>query len=411
MIINHFTDTDLYKLTMCCAIVDNFPNAIVKYEFVDRNNTVYPEHFDAYVRAEIKCLEYLTITEQEINFMKEKCSYLPQWFFTYLRGFRFNSKLAKVEQDAEGHLHITFEGLWAETVLLEVMVLAIVSELYYNVTGLDELFDYEKYYAKSLLKASQMVDNNCVWADFGTRRRSSFETEEVALKAMLNATHNRLDMLSPIYQKNGKCVGTSNVYLAMKYNVTPIGTMAHEWISGIAGLYNPLVANKIAMEKWRHTFHGALGTYLYDTYGFDAFARNFNKDFANSFDGLRIDSGDNFEQFKKICDKYNSLGINPKEKTIIFSNALSIDDACKIQQTLGKDFPKISYGIGTAWTNDWSGIADEIKPMNIVIKLLAIKENNNYEFFSDTCKISEDKGKHTGREDVVEMYKKILHME
>lgn len=410
MIIKHFTDTDLYKLTMCCAIVDNFPDAIVRYEFVDRNKTVYPKHFDQFLKAEIKTLETLTITEEEINFMKEKCKYLPQWFFTYLRGFRFHSDLVNVSQDTDGHLHIIFEGLWAETVLLEVMVLAIVSELYYKITELDKKFDYKKYYTKSFAKAAKMIDNGCVWADFGTRRRSSFETEETALKAMLNATKNRPTFHSPLCQTNGKCVGTSNVYLAMKYNTTPIGTMAHEWISGIAGLYGPLLANKIAMEKWRHTFKGALGTYLYDTYGFDAFARNFNKDFANSFDGLRIDSGDNFEQFHKICDKYSSLGIDPKEKTIIFSNALSIDDACHIQQVIGNEYPKISYGIGTAWTNDWRGIADEIKPMNIVIKLLAIKENSNYPFFSDTCKISEDKGKHTGYEDVVDMFKKVLHM-
>ena len=402
-IIEHFTDTDLYKFTMCCAIVDNFPDAYVKYGFIDRSNQIYPKGFGEKVKEQIKYLEDLRITDEEVEYMKLKCPYIPRWFYTYLRGFRFNSNWVTVNQDSEGHLHIDFEGLWAETVLLEVMVLAIVSELFYIETGAADKFDYDAYYRKAYNKAVKMIKCGCKWADFGPRRRSSFKAEEVALKAMLDATRKE-----SIAINFGRCVGTSNVYLAMKYNVTPIGTMAHEWISGIAGIYGPLMANQIAMEKWRHTYHGALGTFLYDTFGFDAFARNFNQDFAHSFSGLRVDSGDNFEQFGKICQLYSKLGIDAKEKNIVFSNALSADDACEIEMRL-HDFAKISYGMGTSWTNDWEGIVDEAIPLTIVIKLLAIKLNSNYPFYSDTCKMSEDEGKHTGNASVVNLYKEILH--
>ena len=130
-IINHFTDDDLYKLTMCCAVIDNFPRAQVKYSFTDRNNTVYPDGFAERFMEQIVMLENVVITEEEINFMKRKCSYIPTWFYTYLKGYRFNRNWVKASQDEQGHLHIEFEGSWSDTILLEVKVLAIISELYY----------------------------------------------------------------------------------------------------------------------------------------------------------------------------------------------------------------------------------------------------------------------------------------
>ena len=124
-IINHFTDDDLYKFTMCCAVIDNYPRAWVKYEFNDRDNTVYPKGFADLVMEQVGYLEKLTITDEEIAFMRRRCYYLPDWFYIYLRGFRFSRKWVHAWQDEDGHLHIEFEGVWAETILLEVKVLAI----------------------------------------------------------------------------------------------------------------------------------------------------------------------------------------------------------------------------------------------------------------------------------------------
>lgn len=395
-IIQHFTDDDLYKLSMCCAVIDNFPRAQVKYQFVDRDNTVYPEGFAEEVQHQIELLENVFITDEEVNFMRSRCYYIPGWFYRYLRGFRYNRKWVRVWQDEERHLHIEFEGNWSDTILLEVKVLAIVSELYYEITGQTDKLDYDECYRKSYEKAERLLEAGCVYSDFGTRRRASFQAEETVVRAMRDCQESR--------QWKGRFVGTSNVYLAMKYNLTPVGTMAHEFVCAIAGMYGPQMANHMAMDAWRHTFRGALGTFLYDSFGWDIFSMNFSEDFANLFKGLRIDSGDNHEQLMKIAAKYEQLGIDPRSKQVIFSNALDTDRAIAIQR-YAVDYCQPSFGIGTHFTNDFEGI----KPRNIVIKLVAVKITESWTFYNDTCKLSEDKGKHTGKPDVIERFKKAVN--
>lgn len=395
-IIQHFTDDDLYKLSMCCAVIDNFPRAQVKYQFVDRDNTVYPEGFAEEVQHQIELLENVFITDEEVNFMRSRCYYIPGWFYRYLRGFRYNRKWVRVWQDEERHLHIEFEGNWSDTILLEVKVLAIVSELYYEITGQTDKLDYEECYRKSYEKAERLLEAGCVYSDFGTRRRASFQAEETVVRAMRDCQNSR--------QWPGRFVGTSNVYLAMKYNLTPVGTMAHEFVCAIAGMYGPQMANHMAMDAWRHTFRGALGTFLYDSFGWDIFSMNFSEDFANLFKGLRIDSGDNHEQLMKIAAKYEQLGIDPRSKQVIFSNALDTDRAIAIQR-YAVDYCQPSFGIGTHFTNDFEGI----KPRNIVIKLVAVKITESWTFYNDTCKLSEDKGKHTGKPEVIERFKKAVN--
>jgi nicotinate phosphoribosyltransferase len=237
-----------------------------------------------------------------------------------------------------------------------------------------------------------------VYSDFGTRRRASFKAEETVVRAMRDCQESR--------EWKGRFVGTSNVYLAMKYNLTPVGTMAHEFVCAIAGMYGPQMANHMAMDAWRHTFRGALGTFLYDSFGWDIFSMNFSEDFANLFKGLRIDSGDNHEQLMKIAAKYEQLGIDPRSKQVIFSNALDTDRAIAIQQ-YAVDYCQPSFGIGTHFTNDFEGI----KPRNIVIKLVAVKITESWTFYNDTCKLSEDKGKHTGKPEVIERFKKAVNFQ
>ena len=396
-IISHFTDDDLYKMTMCCAVIDNYPRAQVKYVFVDRNETVYPEGFADEVNRQIALLENVVITEDEVAFMKRKCYYIPDWFYRYLRGFRFNREWVKAWQDDEGHLHIEIEGYWSDTILLEVKLLAIISELYYLFTGQVETLDYETYYTKSYAKAERLLSAGCVYSDFGTRRRASFEAEDVVVRAMRDCQH--------AHHYPGKFVGTSNVYLAMKYDLLPIGTMAHEFVCAIGGMYGPQMANFMAMEAWRHTFRGALGTYLYDSFGWDIFSLNFSEDFANLFKGLRVDSGDNFEQLDKIVEKYQSLGIDSHTKQVTFSNALDVERAIAIHR-YAADKCQPSFGIGTHFTNDFPGI----RPMNIVIKLVAVKITESWDFYNETCKISEDKGKYTGKPEVIKRFMAALHM-
>lgn len=397
-IINHFTDDDLYKFTMCCAVIDNYPRCRVKYKFFDRDNTVYPPGFAEEVSRQIRMLEDLKITDEEVAFMRRRCAFIPDWFYRFLRGYRYDSRTVSVLQDADGHLHIEFEGYWSDTILLEVKVLAIVSELYYIFNGQSAELDYEEYYQRSYAKAERLIEGGCVFSDFGTRRRASFRAQQTVVAAMKECSTK---MRGP-----GRFTGTSNVYLAMKYDLTPIGTMAHELVCAIAGMYGPQMSNYLAMKTWAQTFRGALGTFLYDTYGWRIFSLNFSEDYANMFKGLRVDSGDNFEQLDLIVEKYRSLKIDPATKQIVFSNALNVDRALEIQRyAAGRCIP--SYGIGTHFTNDFPGV----KPMNIVIKLLAVKITESWPFFCSTCKISEDHGKHTGDEATVRRFLEALHLD
>lgn len=398
-IITHFTDDDLYKFTMCVAVIDNFPRTQVKYRFNDRNNTVYPAGFADELRRQIKALESVIITDEEIDFMKRRCSYIPDWFYSYLKGFRYDSRQVSVFQDDEGHLDITFEGSWSSTILLEVKVLAMVSELYYIMTGEADRLDYAEFGQRTEAKGRRLVEGGCVFSDFGTRRRASFRAQDVAVASL--AGSSRCDSGG-----NGRFVGTSNVYLAMKHDLTPVGTMAHELICAIAGMYGPQMANHMAMRIWSHTYRGALGTYLYDTYGWDIFSLNFSEDYANMFKGLRVDSGDNYEQLDKITAKYRSLHIDPLTKQVVFSNALDVDEAIALQRYAeGKCQP--SYGIGTHFTNDFANV----RPMNIVIKLTSVKITESWPFYFQTCKLSEDRGKHSGDPDTVERFKALIHLE
>lgn len=396
-IINHFTDDDLYKFTMCCAVIDNFPRAQVKYNFTDRDKTVYPEGFGEELECQIALLENVVITEEEIEFMKIKCPYIPYWFYNFLRGFRYKREWVKINQDSDGHLSVRFEGCWSDTILLEVKVLAIISELYNIMTGNISRINKDEYYEKSYKKAERLIRAGCKFSDFGTRRRASFATQDTVVKAMSQCNK---DMDGP-----GSFVGTSNIYLAMKYDVTPIGTMAHELVCAIAGMYGPQMSNHLAMKVWSNTYRGALGTFLYDTYGWDIFSMNFSEDYANMFKGLRVDSGDNYQQLDKIIEKYRSLNIDSRFKQVVFSNGLDTDEAIAIQRYAeGKCLP--SFGIGTHFTNDFK----DIRHLNIVIKLVAVKITESWSFYNDTCKLSEDTGKHSGKEEVVDRFKAILHL-
>ena len=397
-IITHFTDDDLYKFTMCCAVIENYPRAWVRYRFTDRSATVYPPGFARAVEEQLAMLEDLAITDEEIAFFRRRCSYIPAWFLSFLRGFRYNRRWVSVLQDASGRLSIEIEGCWSNTILLEVKVLAIVSELYYIMTGQSAAFDYDAYYTLSQAKARRLLEAGCVFSDFGTRRRASSRAQDTVVRAMKD--------LQDSGRFDGRFTGTSNVYLAMKYDLTPRGTMAHELVCAMAGMYGPLMANYLAMKMWAHTYRGALGTFLYDTYGWRIFSLNFSEDYANMFRGLRVDSGDNNRELDLIVDKYRSLSIDPATKQVVFSNGLDVDAAIAINRyAAGKCLP--SFGIGTHFTNDFEGV----RPMNIVIKLVEVKITESWPFYCKTCKLSEDAGKYSGDKATVDCFRQLLRLD
>ncbi|MDE5833581.1 MAG: nicotinate phosphoribosyltransferase [Desulfovibrio sp.] len=394
-IIRHFTDDDLYKFTMCCAVIDNFPRAMVKYTFKDRNETVYPSGFARELTEQFRALEELRVTEEEIEFMKRRCDYIPYWFYCYLKGYRYDASLVKARQDCDGRLFIDYEGLWADTILLEVKILAIISELYYIMTGQERNFDLGVLERKSRDKAARLIDGGCVFSDFGTRRRASFDAQNAAIAGLASSGAS-----GP-----GRFAGTSNVYFAMKYDLMPVGTMAHEFIAAIGGMFGPQMANHLAMKYWSSTYRGSLGTFLYDTFGWEIFSLNFSKDYANMFRGLRVDSGDNSDELRKIVEKYKSLGIDSRSKLVVFSNALTVDEALEIQKyAAARCIP--SYGIGTHFTNDFDGV----DALNIVIKLVAAKITESWPFYNETCKLSEDPSKSMGDQATIRRFCEALHI-
>lgn len=394
-IITHFTDDDLYKFTMCCAVIDNYPRAQVKYVFQDRNNSIYPAGFASELRRQVEALESLVISEDEIDFMKRRCRYIPYWFYSFLKGFRYDSRMVNIRQDDAGHLELDFEGCWTNAILLEVKILAIISELYYIMTGQSQGFDLESFAAGARKKGERLVNGGCIFSDFGTRRRASLAAQETAVTALTEAGKTG----------SGRFAGTSNVYLAMKHDLVPIGTMAHEFVAAIGGMYGPQMANHLAMRAWSSTYRGSLGTFLYDTFGWEIFSLNFSEDFANMFRGLRVDSGNNFQELEKIVAKYKSLGIDSRTKQVVFSNALTVDDALTIRQ-FAADKCQPSFGIGTHLTNDFPGV----KPLNIVIKLVAAKITESWPFYNETCKLSEDAAKNAGDRKVIRRFRETLHL-
>lgn len=398
-IITHFTDDDLYKFTMCYAIMMRYPRAQVRYTFTDRNNTKYPIGFADLCNEQVKMMESLRLTDEEAEFFMRRCGhYLPYSFILFLKGFRYSSKNVNFTQDEEGHLSLTYEGNWFEYVLYEVKLLAIISELWHSINGDCDKVSLPDYYDITYNKATKMFTNGLSVAEFGTRRRLSYDVQNVAVKAMKRAF---IDC-----GEQGKFLGTSNVYLAMANDLTPIGTHAHEWVASIAGFFGPQEANSIAMEEWQKAYGGNLGIYLYDTFTFEPFKRNFSKHYARVYDGLRVDSGDNDEQRDKICELYRSLGVDPTTKTVMFSNALTTDEAIALNER-SKGKCKVGFGIGTHITCD--GEQWGIPHANIVIKVVASRLNEKLPW-NDTCKMSEDKGKFCGNEKCYETYKYLLHL-
>lgn len=397
-ILRHLTDNDLYTFSVCYLYLNRFPRAHGRYSFIDRNRTVFPPGFAEKVKTELKAMEAITVSDEEIAFMRRRCYYLPTWFYTFLRGYRFDASEVTVEQDQEGHLSISVEGLLWKTIFWEVPLLAVVSELKHRVDCDLEGYDREREYEKSLAKGRRLVQSGLSFAEFGTRRRFSYDHHEMVLTTLVAANNERTS-------GQGRFVGTSNVYQAMKFDLIPIGTMSHQVVSFCGAIFGYKEANFIAMHHWQETFDSDLGTYLYDTYGWNAFAENFGKKYAKLFDGLRVDSGDNFAAVDKIVAKYTELNINPLTKALTFSNSLSVEEAVAIHRYCEGKIGD-NYGIGTFLTCDVTGVA----PMNIVMKLTAARLTEKKPW-QKAVKLSDDPGKYTGDPDEVELALRTLHQD
>ena len=384
-IVTHFTDNDLYTFTCQYYVLKTYPRAEVQYSFIDRNKTCYPEGFAALLQEQVDMMKNVTITEEEIEFLTNKCVFLPLWYFTFLRGYRFNPAEVSIRQDEEGHLNIEVCGKWFSTIMWEMPLLSIISELVHTLNGDIERYNPELERIRAREKASRIFGSGLVLGDMGTRRRLSFDHQEMVVREM-----------TEVYSQGGwtgKFTGTSNVWLAMKYNIGCLGTMSHQLISfeeNVSGIFE---CNYNVMRKFSDVYDGDNGIFLYDCFGDKVFFSNLSKRMAMMYKGLRVDSGSEEEQTEKIIAKYRSLGIDPAGKQIVYSNGLNIERAIEIHKYCAGRVQD-SYGVGTFLTCD----VTDCKPSNIVIKLVKGRITESREWH-DCIKLSCDKGKTLGNPD------------
>lgn len=378
--IDSILDVDLYKLTMQQAVLKLYPRAVAKYRFVNRSKDqrFSPEMVEV-IGGAVRKAGRVALKIDEEAWLRTACPYFYPWYVDWLRGFRLNPDFVKIDYDQPTmQLVVTIEGPWCETIYWEVPLLAIITEQLMRAQQPNP--NMNQVEESALQKARELSKEECRISEFGTRRRFSYEVQDAVLRKLIEGMGPYLN-------------GTSNVHLANKYRIKPIGTMAHEWIQAISGLVGLRYANRYAMEAWNSVYEGRLGIALTDTYGIDAFFGDFNGVYARLFDGLRQDSGDPALFIERAIEHYHKLGIDPASRAVILSDSLNVSKCVYYQRAYG-DKVKLSFGVGTSLTNDVPGTM----PANVVIKMVAIDG-------IPVVKLSEDPSKAVGDPKAIEVAK------
>lgn len=374
--IRSILDNDLYNFTQHWAVHQCYPNIPVEYLFTNRDTSMkfgvraYDE-----LRKRIDRLSELKLTSDEEDFLRDKCPFFPDVYIGYLRQFKYHPECVQTHLDDDFNLHLKIVGDWDHTILFEVPLLALISEVYFEYCDPNWSNHGQSDLARD--KALKLCSKNLSWADFGTRRRRSYLTQMTVVNEM---------------SKLAGFVGTSNVHFAHIFGTKPIGTMAHQWIMGTSAMCGLRHANRYALQNWTDVYGADLGVALTDTFGTDAFFEDFDMRLAKVFDGVRHDSGDPIIFADKVIEHYRKLRIDSTTKTIVFSDGLDVDKAIRVAEHC-KGKIRCSFGIGTHFTNDFKdNNGNKSKPMNIVIKL---RKCNG----TEVVKISDEPGKATGDED------------
>ncbi|KAI0547824.1 nicotinate phosphoribosyltransferase [Xylaria curta] len=420
-----FLDTDLYKLTMQNAVFQHYPDVHVTYAFTNRTpEKKFSRKAFAWLCDQIYKLGHISLSDEELRFLKSHCKYLTASYLDFLSEFRLSPReqlkpiFNPIEEDTGaddviGDIHIEISGKWVDTILYEIPLLALTSEAYFKFMDTD--WNYEGQEEKAFEKGLQILKAGCTLSEFGTRRRRDYHTQALVFRGLVNASKKAAETGLP-----GKLTGTSNVHLAMRFNLAPIGTVAHEWFMGIAAITNDYEnANEEALRRWVACFgEGVLGIALTDTFGTPAFLKSFSKPirkipetsndvepprtYAQVFTGVRQDSGDPAKFVKLMRDFYDAQGIKEK-KTIVFSDSLDIEKCLEYKRASDEQGFQSSFGVGTYLTNDFTQLSTGKKsvPLNIVIKLSSAAGN-------PAVKISDNVGKNTGDSAKVAEVKKLL---
>ena len=370
-------ETDLYKFSMGQAIFHQFSDYKTTWTFKCRNKDVhFTSEMVEEIREQIKHYCNLRFTEDELTYLGG-ITWFKKSYIDFLRLWQPRYEEFVITDDAECGLSIEAGGTWLNTSIYEIPILAIVNEVYFrSAYNYDDLM--ESFRRRLNEKVNKIVSgeyNIGVFSEFGLRRRLSAKAQDLAVKTLADRSKE--------FPQNTRYVGTSNVYLAKKYNLAPVGTMAHEWIMCVGQgnhKHNPAYSNWYALDAWVKEYGILNGTALTDAITTDCFLRDFQLTYATLFSGVRHDSGDPFEWGEKMIRHYESLGIDPKTKTLLFSDSLDFERADKIASYFAGRV-KIAFGIGTYISND-----TDVPALNIVMK--TTKCNG-----MDVAKISDTPGK------------------
>ncbi len=356
MIITSLLDTDLYKFTMMQAVLHQFPGAQVEYRFKCRNPGIELAPMVNEIRQEIRSLCSLRFQDAELAWLRD-LRFIKSDFVDFLGLFKLNEKYIDVQPRLDGEIDITIQGPWLHTILFEIPVLAIVNEVYFrNTQRVPDFVEGRKRLADKIVALQSPELHELRIADYGTRRRFSRAWHEEVLR-VLSA---RLGT-GPA----GQFAGTSNVLLAMKLGLTPLGTMAHEYLQACQALGPRLRDSQVfGFESWAREYRGDLGIALSDVYGIEPFLRDFDMYFCKLFDGARHDSGDPFAWGERMIEHYRRNRVDPQTKTLIFSDGLTVPRTIELfKQFHGRT--QLAFGIGTNLTNDLG-----YEPLQIVIKMV-----------------------------------------
>ena len=355
MIITSLLDTDLYKFTMMQVVLHHFPGASVEYRFKCRNPGVDLTPYVDEIREHVHSLCTLRFREQELVYLRG-LRFIKSDFVDFLGLFQLNTKYITINPSPKnnGEIDIVIRGPWLHTILFEIPVLAIVNEVYFRVTQKAPAFDEgrRRLREKITLIAKNPTMEGVRIADYGTRRRFSRLWHEEVIVALREGLGDNL-------------AGTSNVMYAERHGMTPLGTMAHEYLQACQALGPRLRDSQtFGFETWAKEYRGDLGIALSDVYGMDAFLNDFDLYFCKLFDGARHDSGDPMEWGERLLAHYERNRVDPKTKTIVFSDSLTIPKVIELYQRF-RDRARIAFGVGTNLTNDLG-----YQPLQIVIKMV-----------------------------------------
>ena len=376
-IINSLLETDLYKFSMGQAIYHQFREYMTTWTFKCRNKDVkFTSEMVEEIKEQIKAYCKLRFTEDELAYL-DSIPWFKGSYINFLRLWQPRYEDFDITTDAECGLAIETRGTWLNTSMYEIPTLAIVNEVYFRMA-----YDYDKL-LDSFIKRLDAKFNDVkrgkyylgFFSEFGLRRRLSSEAQEIAVQ--------KFSHLNDTMHSASTFVGTSNVYLAKKYGLTAVGTMAHEWIMCVGqGWYghDPAYSNKYALRSWVKEYGTLNGTALTDAITTDCFLRDFDLTYATLFSGVRHDSGDPIEWGEKMIKHYEKLGIDTTTKTLLFSDSLNFERADKICRHFQKR-AKVAFGIGTYLSND-----TDVPALNIVMKTTACNGK-------DVAKISDVAGK------------------